>query len=317
MGVMDAQLKAWLADQAGLPPMRSQSVSDLRAGSDARAAARPPEPPVALGEDVHIPAPPTTPPARGAGAEWAQVPARRYRPAGAGGPVVVLAHGGGWTFGSVATHDRAARRLAVATGLEVLSLDYRRAPEHPWPAAVLDVLAAVRYVRELGGDVILAGDSAGGTLAALACLFLRDAGEPQPAGQALAFPNTDLTSDPDEHPSLRENATGWGLDADDVRWFDELWVPDPQRRTDPRVSPLREPDLGGLAPAVIVTCEHDPLRDEGDAYARRLRDAGGRVAHRTEADMIHGFLTFDTVSPAAAAAGERFFADVGGLARLH
>lgn len=112
---------------------------------------------------------------------------------------------------------------------------------------------------------------------------------------------------------MRSKGTGWGLTADDVAWGAEQWVPDPSRRADPRVSPLYAADLGGLPPAVVVTAEHDPLRDEGDAYAGRLADAGVPVRHRCEAGMVHGFLTLDTLSPAAAEAGERVFADVANL----
>ena len=153
----------------------------------------------------------------------------------------------------------------------------------------------------------VAGDSSGGNLAALACLRLRDEGGPQPAAQILVTPNTDLTL---SQPSARQKATGWGLDSDDVAWGAELWLPDPALLADPGVSPLYAADLGGLPPAVVVTAEHDPLRDEGDAYAARLADAGVRVLHRTEAGMIHGFLSMERISPAAAAAGDRLFADV-------
>jgi len=153
----------------------------------------------------------------------------------------------------------------------------------------------------------IAGDSSGGNLAALACLRLRDEGGPLAAAQILITPNTDLTF---SQASVREKAAGWGLDAEDVRWAAGLWVPDPALRADPRVSPLCAADLGGLPPAVIVTAEHDPLRDEGDAYASRLAAAGVPVRHRVEAGMIHGFLTLDMVSPAAAAAGDRLFADI-------
>jgi acetyl esterase/lipase len=296
----DPELAAWLESQRGAPPMRAQSVADLRAGADARAATRPAEPELPVVTDLVVPA------------EGVAVPVRLYRPDDGPGPVVVFLHGGGGVFGSIATHDRAARRLAATAGLAVLSVGYRLAPENPWPAAVDDALAVIRWARAEGRPVVLAGDSAGGLMAAVACLRLRDAGEPQPAGQALAFPNTDLTF---ARPSVAAKATGWGLDADDARHFAALLVPDEARRADPRVSPLLEPDLTGLAPAVVVTAEHDPLKDEGDAYAARLAEAGVPVAHRTEPGMVHGFLTFDTVSPAAAAAGTRFFEDVGRLAR--
>jgi acetyl esterase len=131
-----------------------------------------------------------------------------------------------------------------------------------------------------------------------------------PAAQVLAFPNTDLTL---AQPSATEKAAGWGLSADDVAWGAELWVPDPAMRAHPKVSPLHATDLSGLPVAVIVTAEHDPLRDEGDLYAARLAAAGVPVRHRCEPKMIHGFLTLDTVSPAGAQAGERLFADIARL----
>jgi acetyl esterase len=198
----------------------------------------------------------------------------------------------------------------------VLAVDYRRAPEHPWPAAVDDALAVLRWLRG-GQDVIaassgvaVAGDSAGATIAALTCLRLRDAGEPQPDLQLLACPHTDLTF---AHPSVAAKAQGWGLDADDARWFAAQWVPDTTSRADPRVSPLHEADLAGLAPAVLVTAEHDPLRDEGDAYAASLIAAGVGVRHRCERGLVHGFINLDQVSEAAGDAGERLWRDVRSL----
>ena len=154
------------------------------------------------------------------------------------------------------------------------------------------------------------GDSSGGNLAALACLRLRDEGEPQPAAQILVTPNTDLTL---SQPSAREKATGWGLDSDDVAWGAELWLPDPALLADWESVRCMRPTWPACPPAVVVTAEHDPLRDEGDAYAARLADAGVRVLHRTEAGMIHGFLSMERISPAAAAAGDRLFADVARL----
>jgi acetyl esterase len=227
--------------------------------------------------------------------------------------VLVYFHGGGWTIGDLDSHDRTCRRLAQVGDVAVLAVDYRRAPEHPWPAAVDDAVNAVRWARrELAsiagtGAIGVAGDSAGGNLAALCCLRLRDHGEPQPALQVLMYPNTDLTF---SQPSVTENATGWGLDADDARWFAEQWVPDPALRGHPRVSPLAEPDVAGLAPAVVVTAEHDPLRDEGNAYAAALAAAAVRVTHRVEAGQVHGFLGLDLFSPAAAEATLRIGADI-------
>jgi acetyl esterase len=245
------------------------------------------------------------------------VPARLYRPADGATPLVVYLHGGGWTIGSVDSHDRASRRLAREAQCAVLSLDYRLAPEHPWPASVDDTVAALRWVasapEELYGGaspaaVAVAGDSAGGTLAALACLRLRD-DDPSamPDVQALLYANTDLTG---AQPSMREKATGWGLDASMVRFFNAQWVPDESRWSDPGVSPLHAPDLSGLPRALVVTAEHDVLRDEGEAYARRLTDAGVEVTARCEPGLVHNFMLLDEVSPACAAAADRVAADL-------
>jgi acetyl esterase len=236
---------------------------------------------------------------------------RRYEPGDQPVGLLVFFHGGGWTIGSLATHDGTCRRLASLTGLAILAVDYRLAPEHPWPAAVEDALATYRWARDdapdrLGTTIVgVAGDSSGGNLAALVCLRLRDASEPQPSLQVLIYPNTDLTF---AQPSVVEKATGWGLTAEGARWFAEQWVPDPARRSDPRVSPLLEPDLTGLAPAVVVTAEHDPLRDEGNAYAEQLAAAGVPVLHRVEAGLEHGFLHPGTST--AGDAFERLAADV-------
>jgi acetyl esterase len=156
----------------------------------------------------------------------------------------------------------------------------------------------------------LAGDSAGGSIAALTCLWLRDAGERQPDLQVMAYADLDLTL---AQPSVELNGHGWGFDIEDARWYAEQWVPDQDRRSDPRVSPLFEPYLGGLAPAVIVTAEHDITRDEGNAYAAALAAAGVPVVHRCEPGQVHGFINLDGVSEAARDAGERLWDDVGRL----
>jgi acetyl esterase len=241
--------------------------------------------------------------------------ARLYSPVAEPTPLVVYLHGGGWTVGSLESHDRACRRLAQGSGASVLAVDYRLAPEHPWPASVDDTVAALRWVAsapvELGwrpSAVAIAGDSAGGTLAALACLRLRDEDPAAlPDMQVLLYANTDLTG---AYPSMREKASGWGLDADAVRFFNSQWVPDERRWSDPGVSPLHAPDLSGLPRAVIVSAEHDPLRDESEAYASRLRAAGVEVELRREPGLIHSFMLLDEVSPACSAAADRVAADV-------
>ncbi|GJF32425.1 putative lipase/esterase LipN [Kitasatospora sp. NE20-6] len=301
----DAELAAFVGavrQDPGLPA-RTVGAAGLRRAQRLRVGARPPGPAIAHVEDLTI--------------GPAAVGARLYRPSAARGPLVVFLHGGMWTIGDLESHDRVCRRLALRTGTAVLSVDFRRAPEHPWPAAVDDCVDVVRWAVTDGGSgtgaagpTVVMGDSSGGNLAALACLRLRDEGGPLPAAQILVYPNTDLTL---SSPSARSKATGWGLTADDVAWGVEQWVPDPSRRADPGVSPVFAADLGGLPPGVVITAEHDPLRDEGDAYAARLAAAGVSVGHRCEAGMVHGFLTLDTLSPAAAAAGDRVFADVTDL----
>jgi acetyl esterase len=227
----------------------------------------------------------------------------------------VYLHGGGWVIGDLETHDRACRRLAAGAGVAVLALDYRRAPEHPWPAAVDDAVAVLRWIAEqppelepAPGAVAIAGDSAGGTIAALACVRIRDeAPEALPRVQVLIYANTDLGN---SGASMVEKGHGFGLDVADVEWFSSQWVPDPAMRTDPRVSPLFVRDLSGLPAAVVITNEHDPLRDQGEAYATRLRQAGVPVKARCEPGMIHNFMLFDLISPACAAASDRVAADV-------
>jgi acetyl esterase len=243
------------------------------------------------------------------------IPARLYRPVAGPIAMAVYLHGGGWVIGSIQTHDRACRRLAATSGLAVLSLGYRLAPEHPWPTAVDDAMAALEWVAsrppELGPPppaVGIAGDSAGGTLAALACLRARDeAPHTSPAVQALIYANTDLTN---SGPSMRSKGHGFGLEAADIDWFGAQWVPDPAMRRDPRVSPLYAPDLAGLPAAIVITCEHDPLRDQGEAYAARLRDAGVALTTRREQGMVHNFMLWDLISPACSAAADRAASDL-------
>jgi acetyl esterase len=282
------------------PAMAAVVVAQLRAQSAERARTRAPGP--ALHPVTVI--------------DVAGRPARLYRPAPGPVPLVVYLHGGGWIIGSLDASDRVCRRLAAGSGAAVLALDYRLAPEHPWPASVDDTVAALEWVagrpaplEPVTGRVAVAGDSAGSTLAALACLRLR-ATRPAalPDLQVLLYPNTDLTG---ASPSMRENATGFGLTADDVRTFARYWVPDESRWGDPGVSPLHAPDLTGLPAALIVTAEYDPLRDEGEAYARRLADAGVDVELRREPGLIHNFLMLDELSPASAAAADHVAAELG------
>ena len=283
------------------PTCREVGPVAVREFQQARIASRPAGPPVESVTDLRI-----------AGS----IDGRLYRPTpGNGTALTVFLHGGMWTIGGLESHDRLCRRMALATGSAVLAVDYRRAPEHPAPAAVDDAVAAILWASarraELAGDgrcpLLIAGDSSGGHLAALACLRLRSQEAALPDVQVLINPNTDLTL---SLPSTRQKGVGWGITTDDIAWGIEGWVPDAGRRADPAVSPLFEPDLGGLPTALIVTAEHDPLRDEGEEYAARLEAAGTPVLLRRESGMIHGFIGLDTRSPAAAAAGQRVFDDM-------
>ncbi len=298
----DDELAAYVASLRAEPgpPARTLGAAEMRASSALRATTRPPGPALPAVLDLTIDGQPT-------------IPARLYRPHLDSRPLLIYFHGGGWTLGDLDSHDRICRQLAHGADVAVLAVDYRLGPQYPWPAAVDDALTAFRWARTQAFDLVgtsivgVAGDSAGGNIAALCCLRLRDADEPQPFLQVLICPNTDLTF---SQRSVDEKGTGWGLDADDARWFAEQWVPDVSLRGHPRVSPLLESDLSALAPAIIVTAEHDPLRDEGNAYATALSAAGVPVRHRTEPGQIHGFLSLDTISPAATEAATRLFADI-------
>jgi acetyl esterase len=223
-------------------------------------------------------------------------PARLYVPgaAPAPGPLLVYYHGGGWVQGSVATHDAACRLLSHLSGVRLLSIDYRLAPEHPFPAAANDALAA--YIQaadrheELGADptrLAVGGDSAGGNLAAVTAQAARDDPSlPDPAFQLLLYPALDFTV-------KRESRLAFGerflLTEHNMTWYEDQYVPDHARRSDPRASPLLAPNLAGLAPAYIATSLADPLRDEGELYAQLLRDAGVPVALQRH-PLIHGFV---------------------------
>jgi len=228
------------------------------------------------------------------------VPLRLYRPAAAGvHPVLVYFHGGGWTIGDLDTHDVLCRQLCDAAGAAVLAVDYRLAPEHRFPAAVDDCLAAVRWLRREaaalaldGARVAIGGDSAGGNLAAAVALLLRDAGEAAPALQLLIYPATDQRAGA---PSHRSNAQGYLLTADSVAWYRGHYLPDPAQWTDWRASPLLAPDLSRLPPALVLTAGFDPLRDEGRQYADALSAAGNRVQYVCFERQVHGFITMSKV----------------------
>jgi acetyl esterase len=223
-------------------------------------------------------------------------PVRVYTPAGARGAAaagLVWFHGGGWVVGSIESYDRVCREIASRSGVVVVSADYRLAPEHPFPAARDDALATTRWVLENAASfgmhpaaVGVGGDSAGGNLAALVAQELRRASL-RPAFQLLIYPATDLTR---SLPSHRYFAEGFMLPEPSITWFLQNYLPDPELARDPRASPLLASDLSGLPPALVVTAGFDPLRDEGRAYADRLRDAGVKVEYVCSEGSMHGFI---------------------------
>ena len=243
----------------------------------------PGEPPVDEVTDETIPGP--------AG----EIPVRAYRPGGEGAlPTVAYFHGGGWVVGDLDTHDRTCRTLANATGGLVVSVDYRLAPEHPFPAAVEDAYAATEWLGEhageFGGDtdrLAVAGDSAGGNLAAVVSLMARDRDGPMIDHQALVYP----VVDDEVYESTRENAEGYGLDSAVGEWFDECYIQSEVHRGNRYLYPMNARDHAGLPAATVLTAEFDPLRDEGTAYAERLSAAGVRVNLENYEGMIHGFFS--------------------------
>jgi acetyl esterase/lipase len=225
---------------------------------------------------------------------------RVYTPVAANRNVVVYYHGGGWVIGDVDTHDRTTRRLARDTGATVVSVDYRCAPEHRFPAAADDAYAALVWAAEEYDPpkLAVAGDSAGGNLSAVVALMARDRGSPRIDHQLLVYPVTDCTFDTD---SYRENGTGeFFLSETHMRWFWDQYLGPDGDGGDPYASPLRAEDLSGLPPATVVTAELDPLRDEGEAYAAALAAAGVPVEHHRADGMFHGFFGVDELLPEAA-----------------
>lgn len=230
------------------------------------------------------------------------VAVRIYRPGGPGLPVLVYYHGGGWVLGSIQTHDGLCGQLAADARCIVVSVDYRMAPEHAFPAAVEDALDAFRWARdqarELGGDparVAVGGDSAGGNLAAVVSQQCLARGEPGPFLQLLLYPATDLSR---ESPSYASYGEGFYLTRLRMEWFKDLYLR-VEERSDPRASPLLGRELAGLPPACVATAGFDPLRDEGRAYAEALEAAGVDVVYRNYDGVLHGFASMAGRIPAA------------------
>ncbi|TFF25546.1 alpha/beta hydrolase [Jiella endophytica] len=243
--------------------------------------------------------------ARAGDATLVEIPVRLYRPAGGHDAMLVWYHGGGAMAGSLESHDVALRQLCAATGRLVASVDYRLAPDHVSPVPQQDCIAATRTLTAMAPDlgcrpdtVAIGGDSIGGLFAAVVALALKAAGEAMPDRLVMLYPNTDLR--PDRPFASLKTEAGHVMTEDSLAYENSLFVPDPADRSDPAVSPLLAEDLSGLPATLVATCEHDPLRDEGEAFAARLEEAGVAVTTRRFPGMIHGFLQMDGWIGAAA-----------------
>jgi acetyl esterase len=283
-----AELAGDASFTGGLPP--AEARAQIRRGAEATTA----QPPIPMAriEALQVPG------------QAGPIPARFYvpggLPAGTPMPLVVYFHAGGWVIGDLDTHDGVCRFLAAAAGTAMLSIDYRLAPEHPFPAAVEDAWAGFAWAEgnaaELGIDparIAVVGDSAGGNLAAVVSLLAKAAGGPMPTMQLLIYPPTDSAGD---LPSRQLFSEGFMLTKNDMETFERHYLPPGTDATDPRVSVLLAPDLSGLPPAYIATAGFDPLRDEGEAYALRMREAGVQVALRRHPGLIHGFANLTAIS---------------------
>ena len=284
---------------AGRPPYETLTPPEARDYYLAARLVTNPDPPeMAAVEALAIPGP--------AGS----IPARLYRPkvlrqSGGASPGLVFFHGGGWVIGDLETHDVVCRTLANEGEMIVVAIDYRLAPEHKFPAAVDDAIAAVewisRHARDIGIDparLAVAGDSAGGNLTAIVSLHARDTGI-KIAGQVLIYPATDFRM---SHPSHSEPETDCLLTHNVIRWFRDHYLNGSGDAEDWRASPARAATFAGLPPAFVLTAGADPLRDEGEEYAQRLRDAGVAVEYRTYPGQFHGFITMGKLLPKAGAA---------------
>ncbi len=261
-------------------------VQEARRNYEADLAAVGPGPDVAEIRDHRVPV------------EGGEITVRAFRPATGTLPAVVYFHGGGWLLGSLDTHQAVCRALANASGAVVFSVDYRRGPEARFPTAVEDCYAATLWVQRqadtlsvLPGQIAVAGDSAGGNLAIAVALLARDRGEPKLAMQVLAYPVT--TTDLDV--GFDQDYEGFSLYRDELQWHQDNYLPSPEDRTDPLVSPLEHADLAGLPPAVVVTAQCDPLHAQGELYAVALARAGVPVEHHAYAGMVHGFFQLPSV----------------------
>lgn len=272
-----------MARVTGGKPMNQLTVAEAREAARTQIPKRRKPTPVAAITDRTLPGP--------AG----EIPIRIYTPTGAGPfPLLIFLHGGGFVVGSLDTYNETCRALCHGAGYSVIFVDYRLAPEHKFPAAPDDCLAATRWAAkhaaEFNADptrLVVAGDSAGGNLATVTALRIRDEGGPVLCGQLLIYPVADYHTPPT--PSYLIHANGYLLTRDIMIWFWGHYLNNADEARHPYISPLRAPDLRGLPPALVITAEYDPLRDEGTRYAARLQAAGVPTLHSHYAGMIHGF----------------------------
>ncbi|MFO0891777.1 MAG: alpha/beta hydrolase [Isosphaeraceae bacterium] len=284
---LDPQVEDFLRrlEAANLPPIQEQTVAEARSQMDLSTRFLGELPAVGRVEDRNIPGP--------GGALRVRIITSRGDGPGPR-PVVVYFHGGGWVLGNIESHEGVCRAIANASGAVVVTVDYRRPPEHRFPAAAEDAYAATCWVADqagsFGGDqgrIAVAGDSAGGNLAAVACQMVRDRGGPRLAYQVLIYPITDYNI---HNQSYQNFGEGYFLGRSEMAWYWEQYVEKLDDRWHPHASPCRAADLSGLPPALVITAEFDVLRDEGEAYAAMLQAAGVPVRlHRYEG-MIHGFV---------------------------
>ena len=307
---LDPQARALIERLAatGAPPLHTLPPEEARRAYRASRAALAPAPArVEEIREVSIPGP--------AG----PLRARLYRPAGAGSapPGLVYFHGGGFIYGDLDTHDVVCRGIAQGTPCAVVSVDYRLAPEHRFPAAVEDAFAATAWIAANGAALgidparlVVAGDSAGGNLAAVTALMARDAGGPALSMQVLVYPTTDFA---EETESVARFAEGYLLTREGIRWVKRSYLRDERDAFDWRASPLRAGDFSRLPAAYVITAGFDPLRDEGGAYAERLAKAGTAVTHECFEGQVHGFLLMGADMAAAGHAIHR----IGQMLRMH
>ena len=296
---VDPQIQALLDKGTGVPATHTLAVETARAQYEARIALMAPPAEIASMREQMIDRP------------GGELRIRTYTPYGSGlFPLLVFFHGSGFVLCSLDTHDGMCRNLCAGAECVVASVDYRLAPEHKYPAGINDCLLATRWAAahaaELGADarrIAVGGDSAGGNMAAVTALRVRDEGGPALCGQLLLYPVTDYHTP--GTPSYEENAEGYGLTRETMKWFWDHYLTNPSEGTLPHASPLRAADFSGLPPALVITAEYDPLRDEGELYADGLKRAGVPTRLSRYNGVNHGFMFWvGLVDKASAAMNE-------------